>query len=311
MLLLSWHAYNAPQHKVPWPKQRVSNFIPSTETYIEFGRQLFFDPLLSADGSVSCANCHSPFNAFSHSDHKLSHGIHDSIVRRNAPALINLAWNELFMWDGAIDHIKAVSLAPINNPREMGSSTSNVINKINQSEYYTNQLRAIELYPINAEIFTSAMAAFLLSLVSSDSRYDKMNRGEIIFTAQEEKGYNIFKTQCNSCHSEPLFTNGKLEKNGLPIDSFLVDFGVEEITHQPEDRMKFKVPTLRNLKYSKPYMHDGRFSSLNDVVIYYASHENSPVEFPISDNDRVDLLVFLNTLNDSTFIFNPKFHYPN
>ena len=138
-----------------------------------------------------------------------------------------------------------------------------------------------------------------------------MNRGEIVFTSQENRGYEVFKTHCNRCHSEPLFTNGSLEVNGLPEDLTLHDLGVERITGNPADRLKFKIPSLRNWLYSSPYMHDGRFAQLNDVIQYYSQDERSPLNVLLGPAERTDLAVFLKTLNDSSFVFNPKNQFPN
>lgn len=296
---------------IKWPEKTFESAHSLDSNYRELGRRLFFDPAISADGSVSCSSCHSPFNSFAHADHRLSHGIHDSIGTRNAPALLNLAWQKTFMWDGAIHHLKAVPLAPLHHKGEMASSLEYALTTILKSPSYSEWLKARNLYPMDAEMFNEALAVFLSSLISENSRYDQMLRGEITFNAQEQRGYEIFQSHCNRCHTEPLFTSGLMERNGLPEDSILQDLGVERITGLTGDHLKFKIPTLRNLLYSSPYMHDGRFARLNDVLKFYSTDERSPITESISPEQRTDLMIFLKTLNDSSFVFNPDNQYPN
>jgi cytochrome c peroxidase len=300
-----------PSKIIAWPEKIFQIRQVQFPDYRELGRKLFYEPALSADGSISCASCHSPFHSFAHADHRLSHGIGDSIGTRNAPALLNLAWQRSFMWDGAIHHLKAVPLAPLHHSGEMASSMQFALHTINQSSVYSAWLKARNLYPIDTEIFTDAMASFLSSLVSENSRYDRMNRGEIVFTTQEKRGYEIFQMHCNRCHSEPLFTNGTMERNGLPEDSIIHDLGLEKITGNTNDRLKFKIPTLRNWLYSSPYMHDGRFARINDVLRYYTTEAASPLGVRLDAEQRTDLAVFLKTLNDSSFVFNPENQYSN
>ena len=297
--------------KISWPNRIFDAKVNDYNVYRELGRRLFYEPAISADGTISCASCHSPFNSFAHADHRLSHGIHDSIGRRNAPALVNLAWQNSFMWDGAILNLKAVPLAPIHHKGEMASSIEYALNAVNQSPDFSHWLMSRKLYPLNTEVFTDALAIFLSSLVSENSRYDQMQRGEVIFNEQEKRGYDLFRTHCNRCHTEPLFTNGTLSRNGLPEDSILHDLGLESISGNANDRHKFKIPTLRNLLYSSPYMHDGRFARLNDVLKFYATDERSPIGKSINPEQRTDLMIFLKTLNDSSFVFNPDNQYPN
>ena len=155
-------------------------------------------------------------------------------------------------------------------------------------------------------------------LTTSNSKYDKVLRKVEKFTEMEQKGYNLFKQHCASCHKEPLFTNDGFENNGLAIDTTLNDMGRMRITQNVKDKQKFKVPTLRNAQFTFPYMHDGRFKTLNDVIKHYNSDlENSPtlakqIQKPmnLSDNDRTDLVAFLKTLTDKEFLFNPRFGYP-
>lgn len=292
---------------------------PISKNKILLGRTLFYDPILSKDNSISCASCHSPYNAFAHTDHRLSHGINDQVGNRNAPALFNLAWQKHFNWDGAINHLDMQALAPLNNTEEMGETTSRVINKLSGSKIYSELFfKAYGDSSINTKRMLKALAQFQLSLISSDSKYDKMIKGSTQFNAQELSGYALFKSNCNTCHKEPLFTTGDFEFNGLSIDTFLNDFGKGAISMRKEDSLLFKIPSLRNLSYTYPYMHDGRFSTLSEVLNHYTS--SNLVENPFSDKklepmhlsaeENRDIIAFLLTLNDKTFIFNRKNKFP-
>ncbi len=286
---------------------------------VELGRVLFYDPILSKDGTISCASCHSSFNAFAHTDHALSHGIGDSIGNRNAPALMNLAWHKSFMWDGAINHLDVQALGPISHPKEMGESIDNVVKKLRTSKKYRGLFyQAFGDSTITGEHVLKAISQFQLTLISVNSKYDRVKQNKEQFTEQEKKGYQLFLNNCNSCHTEPLFSTFEFANNGLPVDSTLNDFGKWMITKQSKDSLKFKIPTLRNLTYTYPYMHDGRFNKLSQVLNHYV-HEikqsstlDKKLIFPVnlSSDEKVDLISFLLTLNDVEFVFNPKFQFP-
>ena len=310
-----------PVFKVPigWPKPvydfKKNNF---SNEKILLGRLLFYDPILSKDNTISCASCHSPYNAFAHTDHALSHGIGDSIGFRNAPALINLAWQKSFMWDGAISDLDEQAVFPITHPKEMGEKLNHVIQKINQSEKYKNIIAsAYGIDSINKQQLLQSISQFILSLVSSNSKYDSVMQHKLSFTTQELKGYQLFKKNCSSCHTEPLFTNGNFKNNGLKPSAILIDYGRMRVTQNKKDSLFFKVPTLRNLSYTYPYMHDGRFTKLSEVLLHYTSNvdQNSNVskelQQPIilTPNEKVDLISFLLTLNDRSFAFNPNYSF--
>lgn len=289
---------------------------PLKASVIRLGRNLFYDPLLSRDSSISCASCHSPYNAFAHTDHDLSHGIRDQIGTRNAPALFNLAWQDAFMWDGAVNHLDVQALAPITHPKEMDETLNGVIRKLSSRSAYRKAFRlAYGDSVVTGEHILKALSQFQLTLVSANSRYDKVKQGKAVFTAQEERGYRLFRKYCNSCHTEPVFSNGKFAANGLPIDPTLNDVGKYAITKNPSDSVVFKVPSLRNLSYTYPYMHDGRFKKLYQVLDHYTSDTKAPDHldpllrqpFLISSVEKTDLVSFLLTLNDTAFIFNPSF----
>lgn len=303
-----------------WPKP-VYDFSknPLSPQTIKLGRDLFYDPLLSADSTISCASCHSPYNAFTHADHALSHGIKDRIGTRNSPALMNLAWQSNFMWDGAVNHLDVQALAPITHPDEMGESLANVIKKLQRSAYYKKEFyKAYKDTAITGEYTLKALSQFMLTLVSSNSKYDSVMRGQTRYNEKEAKGYMLFKANCASCHTEPLFTNGQFENNGLRPDSILKDKGRMRITQSAADSLKFKVPTLRNIEFTYPYMHDGRFKKLSEVLKHYTQgiHQSPTLSaqlvkpIVLSPTERVELTAFLLTLTDIHFLFNPDYTYP-
>jgi cytochrome c peroxidase len=293
---------------------------PLTQAKIELGRTLFYDPRLSKDNTISCASCHLARTAFTHVDHDLSHGIQGRIGTRNSPALMNLAWQKHFMWDGAVNHLDVQSLAPITHPKEMDETLPNVIAKLQKTNHYPTLFKqAFGDSIITGEHTLKAIAQFMLTLVSADSKYDKIQRGEkgVAFNQYEVRGYELFKTHCASCHQEPLFTNNSFENNGLAMDSTLKDMGRMSVTKRAEDAFKFKVPTLRNVEVSYPYMHDGRFPNLQMVLFHYTeSVQQSPTlsnalkkKLMLSPDDKRDLIAFMKALTDESFLHNPKFQY--
>ena len=316
VLIKDNHFFNPPDY---FPKP-VYDFQqnPLDSNKIELGRTLFYDPILSDNNTISCVSCHSSFNAFAHTDHDLSHGIFDSIGNRNAPALFNLAWQKAFMWDGAINHLDMQALAPISHKSEMGSNINAVIMKLNESKEYKEAfLNAFQDSTISTAEILKALSQFQLTLVSANAKYDRVKMGKEVFTEQEKNGYQLFKKDCASCHSEPLFSNYNFENNGLPIDPTINDLGRYVITENDNDKAKFKVPSLRNLSFTYPYMHDGRFMTLQEVINHYtsgiehsttlSSQLNESIE--LSSNEKVDLISFLLTLNDKDFVFNKKHQF--
>jgi len=292
-----------------------------SENEFQLGRQLFYDPILSRDQSISCASCHLQATGFTHVDHDLSHGIDGRIGKRNSMALMNLAWNTSFMWDGGVNHIELQALAPISSENEMGSSLKEVVTKLNASEKYkTLFYNSYKDSLVTGQKTLLALTQFVVMLNSFNSKYDKYVRNEDggEFTAQEKNGLALFKNNCASCHTEPLFTNNEFHNNGLTLDPYLKDFGRMLITNKSEDSLKFKVPTLRNIQFTPPYMHDGRFETLKDVITHYNSGvthsitlaENLKNNLELTHKEEVDLLVFLRTLTDTEFLFNNRFSYP-
>ncbi len=301
----------------PEPEYDFSKY-ELTKSKVYLGRKLFYEPKLSFNNTISCASCHLSFTAFTHVDHALSHGIFDSIGTRNSPVLINMAWAKSFMWDGAVNHLDMQGIAPIENPVEMGETLRNVTHKLaKESEYTTLFKSAYGDTSITGERLLKALAAFQLTLISSNSKYDKVMARSDKFTEQEAAGFKVFNAKCNHCHTAPLFTNHGFENNGLPLDSQLMDLGRFTVSQKKNDIRKFKVPTLRNIEFSFPYMHDGRFESLYQVLNHYQNgveesktlHPSLKGGITLSENEKVDLVAFLLTLSDKEFCFNPEFGF--
>ncbi len=301
-----------------WPKP-VYHFEDNAVTAAGFklGKKLFFDPRLSRDNSTSCGSCHQPFAAFAHLGHDISHGIDNKLGERNSPPLFNLNWHTAFFWDGGVNHIEVQPVSPIQNPVEMGETLENVLAKLSKDAMYPGMFKdAFGDEAINSQRMLRAITQFMGMLVSCNSRYDQYVKGESggSFTTSQLNGLNIFRSKCASCHTEPLFSDFSYRNNGLK-PSAVNDSGRARITRSPNDLYKFKVPSLRNLNYTAPYMHDGRFRTLEEVLEYYASGiTHSPTLDPLLEGgivltaeERADLLAFLNTLNDEMFIKDRRF----
>lgn len=305
----------------PQPNYNFSNNTLSRDGFI-LGRALFYEPMLSADNTISCGSCHQQNVAFVHAGHALSHGINGLLGTRNAPPLQNLNWSSSFMWDGGVLHLENQPLAPITNPVEMNETIANILAKLRASSKYRSLFaKAFGDDSITTHRFLKALAQFQGLLYSYNSKYDMHYRGEAggSFNSSQQNGYNLFKQKCASCHTEPLFTDFSFRSNGLPENVFLKDSGRMHITGDPADRFRFKVPSLRNIALTAPYMHDGRFQSLDEVLDHYDHGITNLVNLdPLLSNgiqltpqERNDLKNFLFTLTDYEFINDPKFKDPN
>lgn len=296
----------------PMPVYRMNNN-PITEDGFILGRKLFYEPRLSRNNTISCGSCHIQSAAFTHHGHDVSHGIDDRLGTRNAQPIMNLAWSPDFFWDGGVFDLDLQPIVPITNHVEMDESVQNVQEKLRQLPEYPNFFkRAFGTEEINTTRMMKALSQFMLLCISASSRYDSVMNGLQKFTETETQGYELFKQHCNGCHKEPLFTDHSFRNNGLP-PGLSNDEGRYQITLNPADRYKFKVPSLRNLLFTVPYMHDGRFITLDAVLDHYNEGIHStPHLDPLLKNgiklsllQRQQLLAFLKTLIDRDFLINP------
>ena len=293
---------------------------PLTEEGFQLGRKLFYDGRLSKDGNFSCVSCHQQFSAFANFDHDLSHGFNNQFTTRNSPGLFNLAWLKEMHWDGGINNIEVQPLAPITAPNEMAEDINNIIKKLQADSTYPKLFRAAYgNETINSQRMLFAITQFVSSLVSANSKYDKVKRGESVFTDAEKNGYLIFQAKCTGCHKEPLFTDLSYRNTGMPVKSYLNDYGRMRITNKKEDSLKFKVPSLRNVLSTFPYGHDGRFATVKNVLDHYSEGvQDGPTvdplvknKIPLSNLDKFYITQFLYTLTDSAFLTNKRFSQPN
>lgn len=289
---------------------------PMTEEGFLLGRKLFYDGNLSINGHFPCGSCHQQVAAFTTYEHDRSHGYNNSHTLRNAPGLVNLAWNPEFNWDGSSESLQDVYQKHITNPIEMAETVAGVLNKLQADLIYRQLFK--QVYgddKITADRMYNALSQFVLNLVSVNSRYDKVKRGEASFSTQEANGYLIFQQKCATCHQEPLFTDFSYRNVGLEADPFLQDFGRMRVTGRKEDSLKFRVPSLRNVELTSYYTHDGRMSMMRMMIQHYRSRVNrsntlDPLlqnGIPLTDQQENDLVAFLRTLSDSSYLNNPKF----
>ena len=307
-----------------WPQPKYTFSVNTiSENKFILGRALFYDPILSVDSTVSCGSCHQQFGAFSHAGHDVSHGIYSRLGKRNAPGLFNLTWHPYFMHDGGINHIEMQPLGPITNTLEMGGDINPVITKLQASSKYKNLFKnAYGSDVVTTQTMFRAIAQFMGLMYSYNSKYDLYKRREnnVELSDAELRGYNLFLSNCNSCHKEPLFSDFDYRSNGLSVNIYLKDSGRAHITGYLQDRYKFKTPSLRNIAKTAPYMHDGRFSTLNECLDHYANVKPNLVNLdpllqnnglPLSTQDKQDIIAFLNTLTDYKLLADKRFADPN
>ncbi|GAB4026839.1 cytochrome-c peroxidase [Spirosoma koreense] len=288
---------------------------------VALGKALFYDAQLSRDSTVNCGFCHQQYAGFGHSDHALSHGIGGKFGTRNVPGLQNLAWDRAFFWDGGVTSLDELPMTPIQNPVEMDLKFSDALSRVQKSPKYPAMFKAaFGSDTVTTARFLKAISQFMLTLVSADSRYDKYVRKEAggDLTADELAGLNLFQQKCTTCHATDLFTDRSFRNNGLPV-SAINDQGRYTITLNEADRLKFKVPSLRNVERTFPYMHDGRFATLEQVIDHYRSgikdsptldpalKANGQLGFLMTDTEKKQVIAFLKTLSDDAFINNRAF----
>lgn len=305
--------FKKPEH-FPEPIYKFETNAVTKEGF-ELGKKLFYDPILSADNTISCGSCHIQTSAFTHHGHSLSHGIEDRLGTRNSQPIMNLAWNTSFFWDGGVFDLDLQPVAPITNHAEMDNTVENVLQKLNNNPAYRElSKKAFGTDEITSPRFLKALSQFMVMCMSNNAKYDSVQRGEAHYTPSEQAGYTVFRRKCNTCHKEPLFTDHSFRNNGLSI-SAVDDKGRYNVTLNEEDKYKFRVPSLRNLSYTPPYMHDGRLLDPESVLDHYASGVQHTQNLDplltdgiiLTNKERTDLLVFLKTLDDKSFLLDKRF----
>lgn len=338
--LMELRAVFVPQLPAHVEAMTIPDYNPMTKAKVQLGKKLFFDPILSADYSISCASCHDPELAFSDS-RKFSPGVGGATglfpeQRRNAMALFNIQNDRFLFWDGAVfaqegayDELEIQAIKPILNEVEMINSLEEVVRRLKQEPEY------VELFDIAFEdtvkdaYIGMALASFERTLVSYGTKYDlyfERGRDSTVFTEQEWRGFKVFfdekvgkqHAECFHCHGGPNLNDPGLtfRNNGLfpSNDPFGEDLGTFNV-FGPSIGIKFKVPSLRNLSFTAPYMHDGRFATLDEVLDFYQTggdptnpnRDNLMRTMGFTNEEKADLKAFLLTLNDTAFVTNPEF----
>lgn len=316
---------------IPLEFKTPSNFPPTTFNFqnnpltqkgFELGKKLFYDGRLSSDGIVSCGFCHEQPSAFTHHGHTFSHGVNNFVGTRNTPPIQNMAFQSSFMWDGAVNNLDLLSILPITNPVEMNGDFATIVAKLkNDPEYQKLFKVAFTDGQINSENTLKALGQFLVMVTSSNSKFDKYRRNEASgnMTTDELQGYAIFNQKCASCHSTDIFTDNSFRNNGLPINPAIDDKGYYRITELNQDKYKFKVPSLRNIEKTAPYMHDGRFFSLDAVLDHYSNgmvntgtidaslNNNGNLGIPLTSAEKTKIIAFLKTLTDHEYLNDKRF----
>lgn len=324
--------YQFPELKY-FPEMPLSVNNPVTVEGVELGRFLFYDPVLSKDYSMSCSSCHKQGAAFADSPKRFSMGIDSNIMTRNTMPLFNLAWYPLLFWDGEAVSIEDQVFHPVRAIDEMNLEWDVAVKRIQQSGFYQPKFEAaFGNIKIDSVLISKAIAQFERTLISNNSKYDQVIRGETVLTKEEYEGFVLMNDQtkgdCLHCHitdADALGTNGRFSNNGLdavfnPND--YSDKGKGGITGRTEDLGKFKIPSLRNLLVTAPYMHDGRFETLEEVLGFYSEEVNYSYNIDskmgsahqggvrLTKDEKQKIISFLKTMTDSSFLKNPDFSNP-
>lgn len=311
------YRFQAPPNFPPTVYDFTNN--PVTKQGFLVGKKVFFDKQFSSDGKVSCASCHTPDHAFSEMQ-AISKGVQGRLGIRNAPPLVNLAWQSQFFWHGSVQNLNNVPLNAFTAHFEMDETIADILYKINRDIDYRAQFKAaFGIETVDTSHLLRALGQFMVSLTSANSRYDRYKRGEsgVRLTSEEQAGLQLFMQHCEKCHKGELFTDFSFRNNGMIL--LKDDKGRSEITHNPDDDYKFKVPTLRNISHTAPYMHDGSIAMLEDVVDRYQSgvrfsptldpamSKGNLLGFPLDSADKAHIVAFLKTLDDDAFMNNKLF----
>jgi len=281
----------------------------------ELGRKLFSEKILSADSSVSCASCHKPEFAFADTA-AFSLGIHQTYTKRNTPSVLNMANRPYFFWDGRAATLETQALMPIENPDEMGLPIEEAVNRLNQSPTYIRLFKSVFRSKPNRQNLAAAFAAFERTLETVDSKFDDWSNETASLSASEERGRQLFigsKARCFDCHFMEDFTDDEFRNIGLFDGARLNDSGRFLVSRKPEDIGRFKTPGLRNIALTGPYMHNGMFRTLEEVIDYYddplkvlpgAKQFDSlmPTRIGLTSQEKKDLIAFLHTLTDRKYL---------
>ena len=295
---------------------------PVTKQGFALGKKLFYDARLSRNNTISCGFCHLQPFAFTHHGHDVSHGIDDLLGRRNSLPIQNLVFYNSFFWDGGVHNLDLVPLNAIKNPVEMDQQPDSILAKLRKDDQYPQMFEAaFGTREITSEHFLQALSQFLCMLISANSRYDLYVRGdEQILEEDEKEGMQLFKQHCSACHATDLFTDQSYRNNGFSREEdFARDKGRAEITLDDNDIGKFKVPGLRNVEYTAPYMHNGRLLTLEAVLDFYTDHvqatatldtllkQHEKPGFDLTGDEKKKIIAFLKTLSDEEFLSNRQF----
>jgi cytochrome c peroxidase len=251
--------------------RRVPEDNPLTESGVQLGRMLFFDPVLSRNGKLACASCHDPSHGFAGRE-PVAVGVDGKKGRRHAPSLLNRAYAQYLFWDGREDSLEAQVLKPIEDPLELGNTIKEVLRRLNEHGQYPARFKAAFSDGITAENLGKALASFQRTLLLGDSRVDRFRAGNTAALSEQERhGMWLWesKGRCWQCHSGPTFTDGQFHNTGVSWGKEPVDFGRWAVTGKEEDRGRFKTPSLRGVASTAPYMHDGSIATLEEVVQFY------------------------------------------
>lgn len=302
----------SPLGAVPEPEHN-----PTTVYGVELGRKLFFDPRLSANTKVNCVSCHFPVKAFSDGRKLSSVGVSGNRLLRHSPALFNLAWMEGSFWDGGAKNLESQVFGPITHPDEMAMDLNELTKRLQADEDYRKLFKkAWGTDSITSVLIARSLAQFERTLISDKSLYDQIKAGKAEGDAQWKAGFSLYKSHCSNCHTEGLFTDNSYHNNGLDTaftdrSHELIFMGRHRITGDSADIGKFKTPSLRNIGFTAPFMHDGRLKDLDAVLAHYNSGIKASAtlakELPtgglkMSKEELAQLKHFLLSLNDSAFI---------
>jgi cytochrome c peroxidase len=272
------------------------------QALVELGRQLFFDPALSADRSVACATCHRPDRGWADGQ-RLSQGIGGQTTRRHTPSLVNAGRWRSWFWDGRAKTLEQQVLEPIYDPREMGSNAAQLQARLLENTQRAQAFREHFGRPPEPQDAAAALSAFVRLLESGDTPYDRFRRGDTTaLSAAARRGHDVFffRSHCSTCHVPPLFTDHQFHNIGIGADQELLDAGREQVSGDPRHRGAFRTPSLRDVDRTAPYMHDGRFATLEQVIEYYAEGaimnpflDELMNVMPLDEQDKSDLAAFL------------------